>query len=77
MHKINNLRGGGFVDLITALGIIGALIIAILNYEDRILAFQSNPNVIIPTHLKWLYLTQPAGRQFEYDKGAGPRSITI
>lgn len=68
--KISNLRGGSFIDTVTALGIIGAIII--LSTNDWGLAFQPNPRVIVPPHLQWLY-----GNHFGYGKGAGPRSVTV
>jgi len=58
------LRGGSFIDIVAALGVIGAIII--LSTNDWGLAFQPNPNAIIPPHLQWLY-----------GKGAGPRSSTV
>jgi len=51
--KISNLRGGFFIDIVGALGIISAIIILATN--DWGLAFQPNPHVIIPPHLQWLY----------------------
>ena len=71
--KISNLRGGS--DIAAALGIIGAIIILLTN--DWSLAFQPNPNAIIPPHLQWLYGNQPPGNHFGYGKEAGPRSITV
>ncbi len=72
--KISNLRGGSFLDVVVALGLIGAMIILLTN--DWGLAFQPNPNRIIPPHLQWLYGNQQPGNYFGYGKGAGPRSIT-
>ena len=73
--KISNLRGGSFIDVVAALGLIGAMII--LSTNDWGLAFQPNPNGIIPPHLQWLYGNQQPGNYFGYGKGAGPRSITV
>lgn len=73
--KISNLRGGSFIDVVAALGLIGAMIILLIN--DWGLAFQSNPNEIIPPHLQWLYGNQRPENYFGYGKGAGPRSITV
>ena len=73
--KISNLRGGSFIDVVAALGLIGAMIILLTN--DWGLGFQPNPNGIIPPHLQWLYGNQQPGNYFGYDKGAGPRSITV
>lgn len=50
--KISNLRGDFFIDIVPALGIIGAIII--LSTNDRGLAFQPNPHVIVPLHLQCL-----------------------
>ena len=72
--KISNLRGGSFIDVVAALGLIGAMIILLTNVTD---AFQPNPNGIIPPHLQWLYGNQQPGNNFGYGKGAGPRSITV
>ena len=41
------------------------------------LAFQPNPNAIIPPHLQWLYRNQQPGNHFGYGKEAGPRSLTV
>jgi hypothetical protein len=73
--KISNLRGGDFSHIVAALGLIGAMIILLTN--DWSLAFQPNPNAIIPPHLQWLYGNQQPGNHFGYGKGAGPRSITV
>ena len=73
--KISNLRGGSFIDVVAALGLIGAMIILLTN--DWGLGFQPNPNGIIPPHLQWLYGNQQPGNYFGYGKGAGPRSITV
>ena len=73
--KISNLRGGSFIDIAAALGIIGAIISLLTN--DWSLAFQPNSNAIIPPHLQWLYGNQPPGNYFGYGKGAGPRSLTV
>jgi hypothetical protein len=51
--KINNLRGSAFVDVVAALGLIGAMIIFLTN--DWSLAFQPNLNAIISPHFQWLY----------------------
>jgi hypothetical protein len=72
--KIKNLRGGSFIDIVAALGIIGAIII--LSINDWGLAFQPNPNASIPPHLQWLYGNRQPGNHFGYGKGAGPRSFT-
>jgi hypothetical protein len=73
--KINNLRGGSFIDIVAALGIIGAIIV--LSINDWGLGFQPNPNVFIPPHLRWLYGNQQPGNNFGYGKGVGPRSLTV
>ncbi len=73
--KISNLRGGSFIDIVAALGIIGAIII--LSTNDWGLAFQPNPHVIVPPHLQWLYGNQQPGNHFGYGKEAGPRSVTV
>lgn len=44
--KISNLRGGAFVDVVAALGIIIMLI------NDWSFGFQMNPNAIVPPHLQ-------------------------
>jgi len=64
--KRSNLRGGNFLDIVAALGLIGAMIILLTN--DWSLAFQPNPNAIIPRHLQWLYGNQQPGNQFGYGK---------
>jgi len=71
--KINNLRGGSFIDIVTALGLIGAIIILSTNAW-------TNPNanrVAPPPHLQWLYGNQQPGNHFGYGKDAGPRSLTV
>ena len=73
--QISNLRGGSSIDIVAALGVIGAIIILLIN--DWGLAFQPNPNAIIPPHLKWLYGNNYKPGQFGYGKSAGPRSITV
>ena len=73
--KISNLRGGSFIDIVAALGIIGAIII--LSTNDWGLAFQPNPNGIVPPHLQWFYGNQQPGNHFGYGKEAGPRSVTV
>ena len=50
--KIIHLRGGSFIDIVAALGIIGSIII--LSTNDWGLVFQPNPNPIIPPHLQLL-----------------------
>jgi hypothetical protein len=60
--KISNLRGGSFIDIVGALGVIGAIIILLTN--DWGLAFQPNPNLIIPPHLQWLHGNQQPGNHF-------------
>ena len=52
LNKIDNLRDSFLIDIVTALGIIGAIII--LSTNDWNLALQSNPHVIVPPHLQWL-----------------------
>ena len=74
INKIRNLRGGSFIDIVAALGVIGAIIIFTMNGG---LAFQPNPNAIIPPHLQWLYGNQQPGNHFGYGKEAGPRSLTV
>ena len=66
------MRGGSVVDVVAALGLIGAMII-----NDWSLVFQPNPNAIIPPHLPWLYGNQKPGNHFGYSKGAGPKSLTV
>ena len=73
--KISNLRGGYYTNVSTALGIIGATIILLTNNWG--LAFQPNPNAIIPPHLQWLYGNNYQPGQFDYEKSAGPRTITV
>ena len=73
--KISNLRGGSFIDVVAALGLIGAMIILLTN--DWGLAFQPNPHAIVPPHLQWLYGNNYQPGQFGYGKSAGPRSITV
>jgi hypothetical protein len=73
--KISNLRGGSFIDIVAALGVIGGIIILLTN--DWGLAFKPNPNAIIPPHLQWLYGNNYKPGQFGYGKGAGPRSSTV
>lgn len=73
--KISNLRGGSSIDVVAALGLIGAMTILLTN--DWGLAFQPNPNGIIPPHLQWLYGNRQPGNSFGYSNGAGPRSITV
>ena len=72
---LTNLRGGSFVDVVAALGLIGAMIILLTN--DCSFGFQPNPHVIVPPHLQWLYGNQQPGNHFGYGKGAGTRSITV
>ena len=45
--------------------------------NDQGLAFQPNPNLIIPPHLQWLYGNQQPGNHFGYGKGSGTRSSTV
>jgi hypothetical protein len=71
--KISNLRSGSFIDVVAALGLIGAMII--LSTNDWGLAFQPNPNAIIPPHLQWLYGNEKPGNHFGYGKGAGPSTV--
>lgn len=73
--QISNLRGGAFVDVFATFGLIGAMIILLTN--DCSLAFQANPNAIIPPHLQWLYGNQKPVNHFGYGKNAGPRSLTV
>ena len=73
--KISNLRGGSFIDIVGALGIIGAIIILLTN--DWGSALQPNPNLIIPHHLQGLYGNNYQPSQFGYGKIAGSRSITV
>lgn len=47
----------------------------LINYSG--LAFQPNPNPIIPPHLQWLYKNQQPGNHFGYGNGARPRSSTV
>ena len=61
------MRGGSFIDIVAALGIIGAIII--LSTNDWGLAFQPNPHVIVPPHFQWLYGNQQPGNHFGYGKG--------
>jgi hypothetical protein len=71
------LRGGDFVDVVTGLGLIGAMIILLTNDRSLIFQFQPNPDPIIPPHLQWLYGNQKPGTHFGYGKNAGPRSFTV
>ena len=73
--KISNLRGGAFVDVVAALGVMGAIIIMLINNWS--FGFQPNPNPIVPPHLQWLYGNNYKSGQFGYGKGAGPRSLTV
>jgi len=73
--KISNLRGGDSINIVAAIGLIGAMIILLTN--DWSLAFQPNSNGIIPPHLQWLYGNQKPGNHFGDGKSAGPRSITV
>ena len=73
--KISNLRGGSFIDVVAALGLIGAIII--LSTNDWGLAFQPNPNGIIPPHLAMVIWKSATGNHFGYGKEAGPRSFTV
>ena len=73
--QISNLRGGSFIDIVAALGVIGGIIILLIN--DWGLAFQPNPHLIVPPHLQWLYGNNYQPGQFGYGKSAGPRSITV
>ena len=73
--KITNLRGGDLVELVAALGVIGAILIMLLN--DWSFGFQANPNEIVPFHLQWLYANNFKPGYFGYGKGAGPRSLTV
>ena len=75
INKISNLRGGAYVDIYGALGIILAIIILASN--DWSFAFQPNPNAIVPPHLQWLYGPTKPGNQFGYGKHNGPRSLTV
>jgi hypothetical protein len=70
---LNNLRGGSLVDVTVSLAIIAAIIILANNANG----FQSNPHVIVPPHLQWLYGNNYKPGQFGYGKGAGSRSITV
>lgn len=74
--QISHLRGGSFIDIVAAVGVMGAIIILAMNQS---LAFHPNLNPIIPSHLQWLYgygNPQP-GNHFGYGKGAGLRSTTV
>ncbi len=73
--QISNLRGGSFIDVVAALGVIGGIIILLIN--DWGLAFQPNPHLIVPPHLQWLYGNNYQPGQFGYGKSAGQRSITV
>ena len=75
VHSSSSLRGGSFIGIVAALGIIGAIII--LSTNDWGLAFQPNPHVIVPPHFQWLYRNQQPGNYFGYGKEAGPRSLTV
>ncbi len=61
INKIRNLREGSFINIVVALGVIGAIIILTMNGG---LAFQPNPNAIIPPHLQWLGGNQQPGNHF-------------
>lgn len=71
--KISDLRGGSFIDIVGAFGIIGAIIILLSNG----LGFHPNPYVIVSPHLHWLYGNQQPVDHFGYGKEAGPRSVTV
>lgn len=73
--KISNLKGGAFVDVVAAVGVMGAIIIILINNGS--FGFQPNPNSIVPPHLEWLYGNNYKPGQFGYGKGAGPRSRTV
>ena len=62
--QISNLRGGSSIDIVAALGVIGGIIILLIN--DWGLAFQPNPHLIVPPHLQWLYRNQQPGNHFGY-----------
>lgn len=66
--KISHLQSGSFINIVVALGLISAIII--LSTNNWGLAFQPNPNAIIPPHLQWLYGNQQPGNHFGYGKGA-------
>jgi hypothetical protein len=72
------LRGGDIQTFVAALGIIGAIIILVIN-RHKVAGFQVPPGAIIPPHLQWLYGNQQFGNNgnFGYGKGAGPRSLTV
>ena len=70
--KISNLRGGNFIDIVAALGLIGAIIILSTNAWTN-----PNANKVAPPHLQWLYGNQQPGNHFGDGKGAGPRSLTV
>ena len=72
--QINNLKGGSFIDIIAALGLIGVIITLLMNGS---LVFQPNPNMNIPPHLQWLYENQQPRNHFGYGKKAGLRSPTV
>ena len=69
------MRGGWFIDVVAALGLIGAMIILLIN--DWGLAFQPNPHLIVPPHLQWLYVNNYQPGQFGYGKVTGPGSIRV
>lgn len=72
IDKINNLRGGSYVEMAVALGIIGIILILLTNAWTT-----PNANRIVAPHLQWLYGDPKPGNQFGYGKSVGPRSITV
>ena len=64
-----------FIDIVAAFGIIGGIIILLIN--DWGLAFKPNLHLIVPLHLQWLYENNYQPGQFGYGKSAGSRSITV
>ena len=73
--QISNLRGGSFIDIVAALGVIGGIIILLIN--DWGLAFQPNPYLIVPTHLQWLYENNSQPGQFRDEKIEGRQIFTL
>ena len=71
--KINNLRSGGFVDVIAGLAFINSMILQANNVNG----FQRNLNVTAIPHLQFLYGNQPPRNHFGNGKNAGSKSIIV
>lgn len=75
--KINNLRGGSFVDLAKAMAIFAAIII--LQTTNPSAGFQTVPLHLqtVPPHLQWLYGDNSKTRQFGYGKACANRNFKV